>query len=118
MLLFFKGIYRAPILSGEKTDTVRMPKRLPAPGAIMQACVGPSRIFAALAILSVEPISALSPERAAQVIACYGAIDPAMVLIRFELLHEIHPKNNHHHSQSELAFGLAAQPPISDREAK
>ena len=84
MLLFFKEIYRAPILAGEKTDTIRLPKRLPRVGSIVQACVGPSRIFARLRITASEPVSALSPERAAQVEACYGALDPTMVRLMFE----------------------------------
>jgi hypothetical protein len=84
MLLFFKAIYREPILTGEKTDTIRLPKRLPKRGSVVQACVGPSRIFARLRILAVEPISTLSPARAAQVEACYGALDPSMVRLIFE----------------------------------
>lgn len=84
MLIFFKAIHRDPILSGEKTDTIRMPKRLPRMGSIVQACVGPSRIFAQLRITGAHPISTLSPERAAQVEACYGALDPSMVRLTFE----------------------------------
>lgn len=52
MLLFFKGIYRVPILSGEKTDTIRQKRRLPKVGSVCHACVGPSRIFARLKIES------------------------------------------------------------------
>ena len=84
MLLFFKEIYRQPILSGEKRDTIRLPKRLPRVGCVVQACVGPSRIFARLRILSAESIGALTPERAAQVEACYGALDSAMIRLTFE----------------------------------
>jgi hypothetical protein len=83
MLLFFKAVYRDPILAGEKTDTIRQPKRLPKFGSVVQACVGPSRIFARLLITAAEPISSLSPERGAQVEACYGKIDPAMVRLSF-----------------------------------
>jgi hypothetical protein len=92
MLLFFKAIYRAPILSGEKTDTIRMPKRLPRVGSVVQACVGPSRIFASLRILEAAPIASLTPERAAQVLACYPDITPDMVRLRFELVadHHVH----------------------------
>ena len=84
MLLFFKEIYRPKILSGEKIDTIRLPKRLPRVGSIVQACVGPSRIFARLRITGAESLSALSPERAAQVEACYGALDTSMVRLTFE----------------------------------
>ena len=84
MLLFFKAIYRDPILTGEKTDTIRTNKRVPKVGAIMQACVGPSRIFARVRITAVEPLGSLTPERARQVEACYGALDPTMVRLTFE----------------------------------
>ncbi len=85
MLLFFKEIYRNPILAGDKIDTIRLPKRLPKIQSIVHACVGPSRVFARLRILTIEPIGSLSPERLAQVEACYGAIDPAMVRLTFRL---------------------------------
>ena len=88
MLLFFKEIYREAILSGEKTDTIRLPKRLPRVGSIVQACVGPSRIFARLRITAAEPIATLSPERAAQVEACYAALDPSMIRLTFERVPE------------------------------
>jgi hypothetical protein len=83
MLLFFKAIYRGPILRDEKTDTIRLPKRLPRVGSTVQACVGPSRIFARLLITAAEPIASLSPERRRQVEECYGALDPAMVRLSF-----------------------------------
>ena len=86
MLLFFKAIYRAPILSGEKTDTIRRPMRIPAAGSLVKACVGPSRIFATLRVLGVTPIGSLTPERAAQVLACYPDVTPDMVRLRFELV--------------------------------
>jgi len=88
MLLFFKEIHRAPILSGEKTDTIRLPKRLPRVGSVVQACVGPSRIFARLRITAAESISALSRERAAQVEDCYGTLDPSMICLTFERVPE------------------------------
>ena len=86
MLLFFKEIHRQPILTGEKLDTIRMPKRLPRVGSVVQACVGPSRIFARLRIIGAESIATLTPERAAQVEACYGALDPSMVRLTFEIV--------------------------------
>ncbi len=88
--MYFKQIHRDPILRGEKIDTVRLPKRLPKVGAIMQACVGPSRIFARLLIESVEPVGALPDWRRAQVEDCYGAMDPTMVVLRFRLLDTPH----------------------------
>ena len=86
MLLFFKAIYQDPILSGEKTDTIRRPIRIPRVGSLVKACVGPSRIFATLRILEVAPIGSLTPERAAQVLACYPDVTPDMVRLRFELV--------------------------------
>ena len=86
MLLFFKAIYRDPILRGEKTDTIRRPIRLPRVGSLVKACVGPSRIFATLRILEAAPVRSLSPERASQVLACYPEVTPDMVRLRFELV--------------------------------
>ncbi len=86
MLLFFKAIYREPILNGLKTDTIRRNKRLPVVGAIVQACVGPSRIFARLRIIAIEPVDELPVERQMQIRACYGTIEQGMVRICFERL--------------------------------
>ncbi len=86
MLLFFKAIYRDPILRGEKTDTIRRPNRLPRVGSLVKACVGPSRIFATLRILEASPIASLSAERASQVLVCYPEVTPDMVRLRFELV--------------------------------
>lgn len=86
MLLFFKACYRDPILRGEKTDTIRQSARGAYSGRVMQACVGPSRIFARLRIVAVESIGSLSAERKAQVIACYGLCDDSMVRLTFELI--------------------------------
>lgn len=85
MLLFFKAIYRDAILRGEKTDTIRKSARLPRVGQIVQACVGPSRIFARLRIIAVEPVGTLAAERRQQVEQCYGQLDPAMVRLTFAL---------------------------------
>lgn len=91
MLLFFKSVYCDAILCGAKTDTIRRPKRLPKLGSVVQACVGPSRIFARLRIIAIEPIVTLSPERLVQVQQCYGHVDDSMVCLRFELIREISP---------------------------
>ncbi len=82
MLLFFKEIYRQPIL-GREAGHNSTPKRLPRVGCVVQACVGPSRIFARCGFFP-QSRSALTPERAAQVEACYGALDPAMIRLTFE----------------------------------
>jgi len=95
MLLFFKAIYRDPILRGEKTDTIRRPVRIPRVGSLVKACVGPSRIFATLRILEVAPIASLSAERASQVLACYPEVTADMVRLRFELVAD---GNVHHDS--------------------
>jgi len=92
MLLFFKAIYRDPILRGEKTDTIRAKSRGIYVGSLVKACVGPSRIFATLRVLEVAPIASLSPERASQVLACYPDITPGMVRLRFELVSDGPPK--------------------------
>ena len=107
MLLFFKAIYRDPILRGEKTDTVRQPKRIPCVGSLVKACVGPSRIFATLRVLEVAPVGSLPSWRASQVLACYPEITPDMVIIRFEVASEAAPRDNDH-SQTDVAFGPAA----------
>ena len=86
MLLFFKAQYRDPILRGEKTDTIRRPIRLPRVGSLVKACVGPSRIFATLRILEAAPIASLTPERRAQVLACYPDITANMIRLHFELV--------------------------------
>lgn len=93
MLLFFKEIYRNPILTGQKTDTVRGSKRLPRVGQIVKACVGPSRIFADLLIEAIEPVASLSEQRASQVRDCYSGEIPAdAVLLRFRRVNV--PANN------------------------
>jgi hypothetical protein len=97
VLLFFKAIYRDLILRGEKTDTIRRPIRLPRVGSLVKACVGPSRIFATLRVLEVTPIGSLTPERAAQVLACYPDVTPDMVRLRFELVADHHVPDNSAH---------------------
>ncbi len=94
MLLFFKSEFRAPILCGAKTDTIRQSARGAYPGRVMQACIGPSRIFARLRITAVESIGAISAERRAQVESCYGKLDNSMVRLTFELMECLSPKPN------------------------
>ena len=85
-MLYFKACYVESILSGEKTDTIRRPQRLPRAGELMRACVGPSRPFAELWIETVEPIALadLEPERRAEVTALYGEAGP-LHRVRFRL---------------------------------
>lgn len=91
MLLFFKQIYRAPILSGEKTDTIRNSARGAKPGRLMKACVGPSRIFATVEILSVDLVGSLNPARLAQVIGCYGKLPKDAVRLTFRVVNPTQP---------------------------
>lgn len=86
MLLFFKAVYRDPILRGEKTDTIRPNKRIPRVGSLVKACVGPSRIFATLEILETAPAASLGPERALQVTGCYGEIPSDVVRLTFRVV--------------------------------
>ena len=86
MLLFFKAIYRDPILRGEKTDTIRPNKRIPRVGSVVKACVGPSRIFCSLLITEVAPVASLPTDRASQVSACYGEIPADAVRLSFRVV--------------------------------
>jgi len=99
MLLFFKQIYRAPILSGEKTDTIRPAKRLPRVGSVVQACVGPSRIFARLVITAHEAVQVdqLESTRVGQVAACYSDTSAPMVRLRFAVI----PENDAAHNPAQ-----------------
>jgi len=91
MLLFFKAIYRDPILRGEKTDTIRpFSRRLPRVGSHCKACVGPSRIFATLEILEACPVASLSAERASQVLGCYGEIPRNAIRLAFRVIDPAH----------------------------
>lgn len=72
--LWFKGIYMAPILAGEKTRTLRRPSsRLPQTGAVVRAQVGPRPPFALLEITSVRQLyrSTLDADYQAELEAIY-----------------------------------------------
>lgn len=86
MLLFFKEMYRGPILRGEKRDTIRRPSAAWRIGRIMQACVGPSRIFARLQITAIEMVEEMDADRAQQVRNCLDSCDEPLVRLRFEVL--------------------------------
>jgi hypothetical protein len=84
--LWFKQRYVAPILAGEKRDTVRLRTRLAA-GDVIGLSVGPRTPFATAEILSVERVTLadLMPERAAEVAALVGEAE-YFVRIRFRVL--------------------------------
>lgn len=86
--LWFKGEFVAPILSGEKRDTIRKAStRIPKCGDIVAFSVGPRPAFAKARILSVKKTnpSQLSTSRLAQVAGCYDASVEQLVRISFEL---------------------------------
>lgn len=68
--LWFKQRYLAPILAGEKTDTVRgLNCRPPKVGELIGLAVGPRPAFAAAVVTAVQEVDAadLDPERRAAV---------------------------------------------------
>lgn len=88
--LWFKQLYVEPILSGEKTDTIRKsPLRSPLHvGEAVKFSVGPRPPFAVVEITYVEPIdldavSQSEPDRAAFLRAEYGSTP--LVRIAFRL---------------------------------
>jgi len=92
MTLWFKQKYVAPILSGEKSDTIRKASsRLPAADNVVSFAVGPRPAFARARVLSVEPIDLddIEPERRAELLRYYG-VEP-LVCIRFELIDPVCP---------------------------
>lgn len=72
--LWFKQIYQAPILSGEKTDTVRRVNCKLRPGDTVGFSIGPRPPFAHAYILEREEIklAELPEEHRAQVAKLYG----------------------------------------------
>lgn len=90
--LWFKNCFVAPILSGEKCDTIRRPsRRLPAVGETVALTVGPRPPFAYASIIAVESIEDLSKDRAAQVVACLGESTGPLVRVSFILANELMP---------------------------
>ena len=87
--LWFKSEFVAPILSGDKCDTIRKPSnRLPGVGDEVAFSVGPRRPFARAIITTVElidPASDVASSRAAQVARCYGSLGGQMARIRFRI---------------------------------
>lgn len=76
MHLWFKQIYVAPILSGEKTDTIRNAGKCKLQaGDVVTFSVGPRPAFATAKILTRENIALneLTPERREQVATLYDA---------------------------------------------
>jgi len=95
--LWFRGCFRAAILRGEKTDTIRLTCRL-REGERVALSVGPRPPFARARITRTSSVAlaALSPERRAQVLACYPGLGSATPVWRIEF---------------ELAETLAADDP-------
>ena len=75
MYLWFKKKYVEPILSGEKTSTIRPKKPRVAVGDIVTFHVGPKPAFASAEILSVKEVlfSSLPEVRQQGVRAIYGS---------------------------------------------
>lgn len=85
--MWFKSEFVVPILSGEKTDTMRRKSgRLPKVGDVVNFSVGPRTPFASAHVESLEEvsISSLSEERKSQVVKCYGDVNE-LVRIKFKL---------------------------------
>lgn len=90
--MWFKQLYVWPILSGEKTDTIRLAaKRHPKVGVTVDFSVGPRPPFCRARIVAVEPVAIhdLDDDRASQVRATlgHGALDAPLVRIAFEVEH-------------------------------
>lgn len=85
--LWFKAGYVKPILTGSKTRTARARKPLCRPGDEVVACVGPSRPFAILRILTcaLTPLADIDPDYRAGVESLLGGVDPVW-MITFELV--------------------------------
>jgi len=91
--LWFKAEFVAPILSGDKRDTIRKPSnRLPSVGDEVAFSVGPRTPFAravVVAVESIDPSRDVSSSRAAQVAGCYDRLDGHMVRIDFRLIDKL-----------------------------
>jgi len=85
--LWFKQIYMTPILSGEKTDTIRRRSCKLRAGNVVAFTVGPRPPFARAEILTREDIDLvdLAESRAAQVITLYDNREP-LCRLTFRLL--------------------------------
>jgi hypothetical protein len=84
--LWFKATFVKPILSGQKTDTIRRASnRLPAVGDQIALSVGPREPFATAEVLSVEP-AVMSASKREKVAKLYGDDLDNMVTIRFRLV--------------------------------
>ena len=86
--LWFKSEFVAPILKGQKTDTIRKDSdRLPVSGEIVSFSVGPRPAFARALIVSVAPVSLsdLDPERRAQVVQSLGKSKQRLVRLTFSV---------------------------------
>jgi len=90
--LWFRGCFRAAILRGEKTDTIRMTCRL-REGEHVALSVGPRPAFARARVTRITRVTLadLCAERRAQVLACYPDLGPAALVwrIEFELVENV-----------------------------
>lgn len=88
--LWFKNCFVAPILSGEKSNTIRRPSsRLPAVGETVALTVGPRPPFAYASIVAVEPVDEMPDNRTAQIRDCLGESAGPLVRLSFVLADEL-----------------------------
>ena len=88
--LWFKQCYVAPILSGEKPDTIRRDSdRLPAAGESVSFSVGPRPPFAVAEIVKRELIdlSALTEARRREVLGIYSDEPGPFARLTFQVLY-------------------------------
>lgn len=89
MNMWFRGEYEVPILTGRKRSTVRRAStRLPRVGQEIGLSRGARPAFARAVVTHVASLSEMSPQKAAELRACYGEdIDLAELrVIRFRLV--------------------------------
>lgn len=87
--LWFKQCYVSPILSGEKTDTIRRDSdRLPVPGEIVAFSVGPRPAFCRVKIVKRELIdlAQLKNARRREVLGIYADESGPMARLTFRVL--------------------------------
>lgn len=82
--LWFKQRYVAPILAGEKTDTIRQRTALRV-GDRVPLTVGPRPPFAHAEILAVEHLADVAPARRAEAEALVGPLGDEAVRIVFAI---------------------------------
>ena len=85
--IWFKARYVAPILSGEKIDTIRRHSNRYRAGEIIALTIGPRPPFAVARIVAIEPAApeSLDPERRATINDLLGT-EGSLDKITFEVL--------------------------------